>query len=211
MLALFSGWRRCRSTLFSWARGRRGSRALEELFTGARGKLMVYVLLQHLSVQVLVDLAAQLERRVALFGRSMSPDTEIASVSAFSIPRRAIRDRGRPEPRRSGPALHQDGSQGEPQAALPRIAIDDHRYRPASAPMTVVVSARAIPGNEKAIRPDDEPCTARRRRQRRRVGREALHVSGHGAVEELKLVLSLVTTEIFRARCTASTGSSLPL
>ena len=44
------------------------------------------------------------------------------------------------------------GSQGEPQAALSRIAIDDHRYVQARRPTTrVVFSARAIPGNEKAI------------------------------------------------------------
>jgi ribonuclease J len=43
------------------------------------------------------------------------------------------------------------GSQGEPQAALARISIDDHRFVKLGPDDTVVLSARAIPGNEKAI------------------------------------------------------------
>ena len=49
------------------------------------------------------------------------------------------------------------GSQGEPQAALSRIAIDDHRHVSLGPDDTVVLSARAIPGNEKADRPGRQP------------------------------------------------------
>jgi ribonuclease J len=88
------------------------------------------------------------------------------------------------------------GSQGEPNAALSRIAIDDHRYVRLAEGDAVVLSARAIPGNEKAIgrvmnhvarRGVDVVTEANRH----------VHVSGHGSEEELKLVPSLVRPKYF--------------
>ena len=88
------------------------------------------------------------------------------------------------------------GSQGEPQAALPRIAIDDHRHVRLGPDDRVVLSARSIPGNEKAI--------ARTMSHISRRGAEVItdsmkhvHVSGHGSEEELKLVLSLARPKYF--------------
>jgi ribonuclease J len=88
------------------------------------------------------------------------------------------------------------GSQGEPNAALSRIAINDHRYVRLDDRDRVVMSARAIPGNEKAIgrvlnhlarRGVDVVTEADKR----------VHVSGHGSSEELKLMLSLVRPRYF--------------
>jgi ribonuclease J len=83
------------------------------------------------------------------------------------------------------------GSQGEPQAALPRIAIDDHRYVKLGPDDTVVFSARSIPGNEKAIARTMSHI-ARRGADVVTPDMKHVHVSGHGSAEELKLVLSLV-------------------
>ena len=81
-------------------------------------------------MQILVDLAAQFDRQVAFVGRGMIDNSEIAQrLGYLRIPAGVqIRD----SDVRNYPA--QDvvcictGSQGEPQAALPRIAIDDHRH-----------------------------------------------------------------------------------
>jgi ribonuclease J len=88
------------------------------------------------------------------------------------------------------------GSQGEPQAALPRIAIDDHRHVKLDADDVVVFSAREIPGNEKAIGRVMNHV-ARRGAEVVYEGIKHVHVSGHGSEEELKLMLSLVRPRYF--------------
>jgi ribonuclease J len=88
------------------------------------------------------------------------------------------------------------GSQGEPMAALSRIAVDDHRHVKLSPDDTVVISARRIPGNEKAIGRVVNHL-ARRGAQVIQEGHKHVHVSGHASEEELKLVLSLVRPRYF--------------
>jgi ribonuclease J len=88
------------------------------------------------------------------------------------------------------------GSQGEPFAAMSRIAIDDHRFVKVVPDDTVVFSARAIPGNEKAIGHVMNHL-ARRGADVVYEGIKHVHVSGHGSEEELKLMLSLVRPRYF--------------
>jgi ribonuclease J len=88
------------------------------------------------------------------------------------------------------------GSQGEPFSALSRISIDDHRHVKLSQGDTVVLSARAIPGNEKAIGRVVNHC-ARRGAELIDESIKHVHVSGHGSEEELKLMLSLVRPKYF--------------
>ncbi|MGE3191676.1 MAG: ribonuclease J, partial [Vicinamibacterales bacterium] len=88
------------------------------------------------------------------------------------------------------------GSQGEANAALSRIAIDDHRHVKLVPGDRVVISARAIPGNEKSIGRVLNHV-ARRRVDIVTEGTRHVHVSGHGSEEELKLVLSLVRPRYF--------------
>jgi ribonuclease J len=88
------------------------------------------------------------------------------------------------------------GSQGEALAALPRIAIDDHRHVKLHPGDVVVFSARNIPGNEKAIGRVMNHI-ARRGADVVSDGDRHVHVSGHGSAEELKLVLSLVKPRYF--------------
>ena len=88
------------------------------------------------------------------------------------------------------------GSQGEPMSALSRIAIDDHRHVKVGPDDTVVLSARSIPGNEKAIGRVINHI-ARRGADVIHEGIKHVHVSGHGSEEELKLMLSLVRPRYF--------------
>jgi ribonuclease J len=171
----------------------------EELFTSTTGKLVVAAFSSSIyRMQILVDLATQFDRKVAFVGRSIVQNSEIAQRLGFlRVPSGVqIRDSD------VGSYASQDvlclvtGSQGEPQAALSRIAIDDHRFVKLGPDDTVVLSARPIPGNEKAI--------ARTMSHVSRRGADVItpemkhvHVSGHGSAEELKLMLSLVRPKYF--------------
>ena len=173
--------------------------AFEEIFTSAKGKIVVAAFASSVyRMQIVVDLAAQFDRQVAFVGRGMIENSEIAQrLGYLRIPTGVqVRD----SEIRNFPA--QDvvclctGSQGEPQAALPRIAIDDHRHVKLDADDVVVFSAREIPGNEKAIGRVMNHV-ARRGAEVVYEGTRHVHVSGHGSEEELKLMLSLVRPRYF--------------
>jgi len=173
--------------------------AFEELFTSTEGKLVVAAFSSSIyRVQVLVDLAAQFERKVAFVGRSLVQNTEIAQrLGYLRVPSGLqIRDADIQNYPAQDVLCVATGSQGEPQAALPRIAIDDHRHVRLGADDTVVFSARSIPGNEKAIARTMSHI-ARRGADVVTDSMKQVHVSGHGSAEELKLVLSLVRPRYF--------------
>lgn len=173
--------------------------AFEEIFTGCRGKLVVALFSSSLHrIQVLVELAEQFDRRIAFVGRGVVENTEIAQrLGLLDVPTGLqIRD----SDVRSFPAgdvlLVTTGSQGEPMAALSRIAIDDHRHVKLEEDDTVVFSARSIPGNEKQIGRVMNHI-AYRGAEVIHEGLKHVHVSGHGSAEELKLMLSLVRPKFF--------------
>jgi len=173
--------------------------AFEELFTATTGKLVVATFSSSIyRMQLLVDLAAQFDRKVAFVGRSVVQNTEIAQRLGFlRIPAgMQIRDSDIQNYASQDVLCIATGSQGEPQAALSRIAIDDHRFVKLGPDDTVVFSARSIPGNEKAIARTMSHI-ARRGADVVTADMKHVHVSGHGSAEELKLVLSLVRPRYF--------------
>ena len=171
----------------------------EEVFSSARGRIFVAAFSTSIyRMQVLVDLADQFDRKVAFVGRGMIRNSETAIrlgilrvPSGLQIADSDVRD----YPAQDVLCLC-TGSQGEPLAALPRIAIDDHRHVKVEDDDVVVFSARAIPGNEKAIGRVMNHL-AKRGAEIVTDGTKRVHVSGHGSAEELKLVLSLVQPRFF--------------
>jgi ribonuclease J len=173
--------------------------AFEEIFTSATGRIIVAAFASSIyRMQILVDLAAQFERKVAFVGRGMIENSQTAQrLGYLNIPPGVqIRDS------EIGTYPSQDvlclctGSQGEPMSALSRIAIDDHRHVKVTSDDTVVLSARSIPGNEKSIGRVLNHL-ARRGAEVIYEGIKHVHVSGHGSEEEQKLVLSLVRPRYF--------------
>jgi ribonuclease J len=173
--------------------------AFEEVFSGAPGKIVVTAFSTSVyRMQLLVDLAAQFDRRVVFAGRGMQQTSQIAQrLGRLRVPAGL-------ELRESDVRDHPPedvlclctGSQGEPLAALPRIAIDDHRHIKIGRGDVVVFSARIIPGNEKAVARVMNHV-ARRGADIVTENDKAVHVSGHGSEEELKLLLSLVKPRFF--------------
>ena len=173
--------------------------AFEEIFTSASGKLIVAAFASSIyRMQILVDLAAQFDRRVAFVGRGMIQNSEIAQrLGHLRIPAGLqIRDSEISNYPSQDVLCLATGSQGEPMSALSRIAIDDHRHVKVGPDDTVVFSARAIPGNEKSIGRVINHL-ARRGADVIHEGIKHVHVSGHGSEEELKLMLSLVRPRYF--------------
>jgi len=171
----------------------------EEIFTSARGRIVVAMFSSSLyRMQILVDLADQFDRRVAFVGRGVIENSQIAQRLGYLRvpPGVQIRDSEIREYPSQDVVCICTGSQGEPQAALPRIAIDDHRHAKIDHDDVVVFSAREIPGNEKAIGRVMNHI-AKRGADIIHEGIKHVHVSGHGSEEELKLMLSLIRPTYF--------------
>jgi ribonuclease J len=171
----------------------------EEIFTSAQGRIVVAMFASSLyRMQIVLDLAFQFDRRVAFVGRGAIENSQIAErLGYLRIPPGVqIRDSDVRNYPTQDVVCVCTGSQGEPQAALPRIAIDDHRHVKLEREDVVVFSAREIPGNEKAIGRVMNHI-ARRGADVVYEGIKHVHVSGHGSEEELKLMLSLVRPKYF--------------
>jgi ribonuclease J len=150
-------------------------------------------------IQQVIDVAARVGRKVAFVGRSMVDNVEIAhSLNYLRIPDGMV---VRPQDIRGYDAkrlvILASGSQAEPMSSLSRIAVDNHRFVSVDENDTVILSARIIPGNEKAI------CRMLDHMFRRRAlvyyenSAGTIHVSGHASQEEQKLVLRLVKPRYF--------------
>lgn len=150
-------------------------------------------------VQQIIDYSARFKRKVALVGRSMQAANEIAhDLGLLRVPDGVlVRPGDLAKLPRSQRTVIVAGSQGEPLSALSRAAVGKHKHVVIEADDTVAVSARQIPGNEKAIfRMIDHLC---RRGANVLYGamNPPIHVSGHACEEELRLMLNLLRPKYF--------------
>lgn len=141
----------------------------------------------------LIDVATKKNRKVALLGRSLNRNFEIAREHGFvTVPDGAkiIDDRDIEKTPDEDLLIVSTGSQAEPRSSLTRMAYDDHHRITLKPSDVVIISARVIPGNEKGIgRMKDE--LARRGVTVITENDDTVHGSGHAKVEEMKLLLNL--------------------
>jgi len=173
---------------------------MEEIFNRAERRVLVSCFSSSIHrIQLVLDLAQEFSRRVAVIGRSMVVVTEIAhSLGLLDIPDGILL---RPQDAMDLPpdkvAILISGTQGEPMSALARVAVDNHKHISVEKGDTVVLSARIIPGNEKAIFRMIDHMARRGADVLYGSMNPPLHVSGHASVEEQKLVLNLVRPRYF--------------
>jgi len=159
---------------------------LDQVFAAATGRLVVASFASHVHrVQQVIDAAWANERKVALVGRSMVRNMTIAAELGYlTIPDGVLVDVKRIDQMPADRVvLMCTGSQGEPMAALSRIANRDHRVEVGPGD-TVVLASSLIPGNENAV---FRVINGLMRLGAKVVhsGNAKVHVSGHASAGEL--------------------------
>jgi ribonuclease J len=144
-------------------------------------------------VQQAIDVAIQSGRKVAIVGRSMRKNVNIArNLGYMDVPEGVIvRPQDLEDLRPDQQLIVTTGSQGEPMSALTRIAYDDHPAVKVERGDTVIISAKPVPGNELRVHDSINRLS--------KIGAEVLHqeiapvhVSGHACQEEIRTVLGLL-------------------
>ncbi|MCL0074631.1 ribonuclease J [Thermodesulfovibrionales bacterium] len=174
-------------------------RAFEDIFAKAKGRIIIATFASNIHrIQQAIDVAVQHKRRVMVCGRSMVSNAQIAlDLGYLKVPKDTW---GRLEDLKQTPdreiVIMTTGSQGEPMSVLSRIATGEHRQIKIKKGDTIILSSRALPGNERSI--------GRIINHLMRRGADVIyekvsevHVSGHASKEELKLMMNIVKPKYF--------------
>jgi ribonuclease J len=168
--------------------------AFRQIIPTRRGRVLVSSFASNIHrMQQAIDVAVDSGRKVAVVGRSMRRNMNVArNLGYVEVPEDML---VKPAELDDVPPEQQlilcTGSQGEPLSALTRIAYHDHPAVQVERGDTVIISARPVPGNELRVHDAINQLT--------KSGAEVLHeenadvhVSGHGRAEELRTLIGLL-------------------
>lgn len=173
--------------------------SLKDEFSKAKGRIILAAFASHVHrLQQIVNIAHSHGRKIAIDGRSMIKIFEICSnLGYLKLPKDIMIDIEKVETHPANKVLILcTGTQGEPLAALSRIANGTHKHITLRQGDTVVISATPIPGNEKAATKNINQLMKRDANVVFEKG-VGIHVSGHGCQEEQKLMINLVKPKFF--------------
>lgn len=173
--------------------------AFKNEFSKAKGRIIVAAFASHVHrLQQIINIAHEHGRKIAIDGRSLVKVFEIAgSLGYLKIPKDMMISLEEVESLKDNKVVILcTGTQGEPMAALSRIAKNMHKHIKIKEGDTVIISATPIPGNEKAVSNNinnllkyDAEVVFKKI--------AGIHVSGHGSKEEQKLMLNLIRPKYF--------------
>ncbi|MDR1590347.1 MAG: ribonuclease J [Oscillospiraceae bacterium] len=198
VLALLSDSTNVEKQGYSTSERKVGER-FDGLFRGCTQRILVTTFASNVHrIQQVINYAAKYGRRVAVTGRSMENIMKVSTgLGCMNVPDRLLVDLNQvknlpPEQ----VVIITTGSQGEEMSALHRIAFSDHRQVEIKPGDRILISASAVPGNEKTIsRVIDE--LFRRGAEVIYDKYSELHVSGHAYQEELKMMIALTKPKFF--------------
>ena len=170
---------------------------LDRMFAKAEGRVILSTFSSNIHrLQQAIAYAVKYDRKICVIGRSMERNLEVAMAYGYiNLDKRIFID---PD----DVSRHEDkkvmiittGSQGEPSSALFRMATGEHRHIKIKPSDLIVLSSRAIPGNEGSI---SGMLNYLQRAGARVFQSKDIHVSGHAAQEEQKLMLRLANPKFF--------------
>lgn len=175
-------------------------RSFEGFFEKAAGKRIIIATFASniYRIQQILDLAVKHGRKVAVSGRSMINNIQMAfDLGYLTVPEAVMIEPEKVKDYEPGQVvLITTGSQGEPLSALSRMAGGTHRQFSIGPADFIIISATPIPGNEKMVTKVVNGLM--------KLGATVIyesmydvHVSGHAYQEELKLMLNLVKPQYF--------------
>jgi ribonuclease J len=170
--------------------------ALDRVFANVRGRIIVTTFASHIHrVQQVIDTARKHRRKVALMGRSLVDNVETAERLGYIKFPRDVRASSTELPA-GDLVIMTTGTQGEPSSALSRMSVGEHKQITIEKGDVVVISARTIPGNERAV---SHVIDNLYRRGAEVVHHEQpdVHVSGHACQEELRLMINMTRPKFF--------------
>ncbi|MCK4736980.1 MAG: ribonuclease J, partial [Sulfurimonas sp.] len=171
--------------------------ALDRVFSKAEGRVLLSTFSSNIHrVYQAIQYGVKHGRKVCVIGRSMERNIEIAmQYDYIKLPKNIFVEPDQISHMNDKEVLIvTTGSQGEPSSALFRMSIGEHRHVKIKPTDLIVLSSRAIPGNEGSI----SGMLNHLQRAGATISREKdIHVSGHASIAEQKLMLRLVNPKFF--------------
>ncbi|MCE3047187.1 ribonuclease J [Helicobacter kayseriensis] len=171
----------------------------DQLFKSAEGRVIMSTFSSNIHrVYQAINFGIKYKRKVAVIGRSMEKNLEIArELGYINLPQGIFIEAHEVEKYPDEEVLIvTTGSQGETMSALYRMATDEHRHIKIKPTDLIIISAKAIPGNEGSV----SAVINHLQKSGARVAYQdfsEIHVSGHAAQEEQKLMLRLIKPKFF--------------